>query len=246
MNCLKTLVLLIGLFLLNITGQAQENSFLDHLRIGFGGGANMANIIDLEPYNVFEDLTGAEYENNYTGMLENIGNQYFVQVEWYNNYLVVTLKPGTYTFRFSKNNTVDFTNETVELETPYLLRYLSVPLELKYNLDLQRFRPYAGISAAYSHLLGSNDASNQSFIRPRFTAGAVAGTYIDLKYIILDLNIGYLSGLHNIASKSKRFGTGSGSTFAQNDILLNKLQLSLSLLFSLQKQKRTGAVECYY
>lgn len=246
MNCLKTLILLIGLFLFSITGQAQQTNFLDHLRIGFGGGANMAHISALEPYNVFEDLTGAEYENSYSGMLENIGNQYFVQVEWYNKFLVVAVKPGTYTFRFNKNNSVIFTDETIEQQTAYLLRYLSVPVEIRYNVDLQRFRPYAGLTASYSHLLGSNDASNQSFIRPKFTAGAVAGLYIDLNYIILDLNLGYLRGLHNIASKSERYATGRGSTFAQDDILLNNLQLSLSLLFSLQKQRRTGAVECYY
>jgi len=235
-----------ALLLFSLNGQAQKTNFLDHLRIGFGGGANMAQIIDLEPYNVYEDLTGVAYENSYSGMTRNIGNQYFVQLEWYNDFLVVAVKPGTYTFRFSKNNNVIFSNESIEQETPYLLRYISVPLEIRYNVDLQRFRPYVGLTAAYSHLLGSNDASNQSFIRPRFSAGAVAGTYIDLNYIILDLNVGYLSGLHNIASKSERFGTGSGSTFAQNDILLNDLQLSLSILFSLQKQRRTGAVECYY
>jgi len=246
MNQLKKLIILAGLILFQLTGLAQQTGFLDHLRIGFGGGANMAQIIQLESYNVFEDLTGQEYNNSYTNMSQNIGNQYFVQMEWYNDFLVIGLKPGTYTFRFSKINNVIFNNETVDQETPYLLRYLSVPLEVRYNIDLQRFRPYAGLTLAYSNLLGSHDASNQSFIRPKFTAGAVAGTYIDLRYIILDLNVGYLSGLHNIASKSDRFGTGSGNTFAQDDILLNNLQLSLSLLFSLQKQKRTGAVECYY
>jgi hypothetical protein len=206
----------------------------------------MASIVVLESYNEFEDLTGAEYQNSYSGMFENIGNQYFVQVEWYNKFLVVALKPGTYTFRFSKNNNVIFTNETIAQSTPYLLRYLQVPLEVRYNLDLQRFRPYAGLSLAYANLLGSNDPSNQSFIRTRFTAGAVAGTYIDLRYIILDLNVGYLHGLNNITSKSNRYETGNGATFAQDDILLNNLQVSLSLLFSLQKQRRTGAVECYY
>lgn len=246
MDYLKTLVLLCGLFLPGIKGQAQQTNFLDHLRIGFGGGANMTHIVSLESYNVFEDLTGAEYLNSYTGMTENMGNQYFVQLEWYNDFLVVALKPGTYTFRFSKNNSVVFASETIEQETPYLLRYFSIPMEIRYNVDLQRFRPYAGITAAYSKLLGSHDASNQSFIPTKFAAGAVAGTYIDLRYIILDLNLGYLGGLHNIASKNERFETGSGNTFAQDDILLNNLQLSLSLLFSLQKQRRTGAVECYY
>jgi hypothetical protein len=95
-------------------------------------------------------------------------------------------------------------------------------------------------------LLGSFDATNQTFIRPKFTAGAVAGTYIDLRYVILDLNVGYHMGLHNITSKSNRFETGNGSTFAQDDILLNDLQISLSVLFSLQKQKHYSNVECFY
>ena len=39
-----------------MTGKAQQTNFLDHLRIGFGGGVNMASIRVLESYNVFEDL----------------------------------------------------------------------------------------------------------------------------------------------------------------------------------------------
>ncbi len=242
----RTIMIIAGI-LLQIQGlYAQKGSFLDHLRIGFGAGANGTHIIDLEPYNVFEDLTGVTYENSYTPMLQNIGNQYFVQVAWYNNYIIVALKPGTYTYRFSKLNEVIFTSETVRQETPYLLRYISVPVEIRYHVDLQRFRPYAGITTAYSHLLGSHDASNQTFIRPKFTAGIITGTYIDLRYVILDLNAGYLAGLHNIASKADRFETGSGNTFAQDDILLNNLQVSVSILFSLQKQKHFSNVECFY
>lgn len=221
-------------------------SFLDNLRFGFGGGANAAHIIDLEGYKIYEDITGAETLNAYSGILQNISNQYFVQLEWYKEGFVLALKPGTYTYRFSKNNEIVFSQETLEQSTPYLLRYLGIPLEIRYNLDLQRFRPYAGLSAAYSHLLGSHDAANQSFIRPRFSAGAVAGTYMDLGYVILDLNLGYMAGLHNIASKADRFGTGGGQTFAQDDLLLNNFQINLSILFSLQKQKTRGGIECYY
>ena len=242
----KTFFILAALLISCLNAAAQQTNFLDHLRIGFGGGVNMANIKVLESYNVYEDLSGAEYQNSYTGMFENIGNQYFVQVEWYNKFLVLALKPGTYTFRFSKNNSVIFTDETAEQSSSYLLRYLTVPLEARYNLDLKRFRPYAGLTFAYSHMLSSNDPSSESFIPTKLTAGAVAGTYIDLNFVIIDLNVGYLSGLHNITNKSKRYETGNGATFAQDDILLNNLQVSLSLLFSLQKQRRTGAVECYY
>jgi len=225
---------------------AQRGNFLDHLRFGFGAGANGSHLVDLVPFNIYEDLTGASYLNTYTGMISNIGNQYFVQAEWYDGPFILVLKPGTYTNRFSKINEVVFSTETVLQETAYLLRYLSVPVELRYNFDLQRYRPYVGFSAAYSHLLRSNDASNMTFIRPKISAGAVAGTYIDLRYIILDLNVGYRTGVHNIANKSNRFGTTGGTSFAQDDLLLNDLQVSLSVLFSLQKQRKFSNVECYY
>ena len=239
------LIILLGL-ILSCTTYGQKAGFLNQLRIGFGGGVNMAQIMDLEPYNIYEDLSGATYTNAYSDIFQNIGNQYFVQIEWFNDFLIIALKPGTYTYRFRKLNEIVFSNETVEQETPYLLRYFAVPLEVRYRFDLQRFRPYAGASIAYSNLLGSLDASNQTFISSKFTAGAVAGTYIDLRYVILDLNVGYHMGLHNITNKADRFETGGGETFAQDDILLNDLQINLSILFSLSKQKHYSNVECFY
>lgn len=242
----QILYLAILLILLPGRAAAQGGNFLDHLRIGFGAGANASQVIDLTPFNIYEDLSGQTYSNNYSGLIRNIGNQYFVQAEWYNQNFIFVMKPGTYTHRFSKINEVIFSSETIELQTSNLLRYFSIPLEFRYNLDLDRYRPYAGLSVGYSHLLPSNDAFTQTFIRPKISAGAVIGTYIDLRYIILDLNAGYRSGLHNIASKSNRFGTGDGASFAQDDMLLNDLQVSLSILFSLQKQRRFSNVECYY
>ena len=88
-----------------------------YLRIGFGGGVNTAQIAVLESYNVFEDLSGTTYLNEYTGMLKNIGNQYFVHVEWFKDILIVTMKPGTYTYRFNKINEVVFNNETTNAAT---------------------------------------------------------------------------------------------------------------------------------
>jgi len=243
----RKVAIVIGiLFLVSQGISAQRTGFLDHLRIGFGAGANMAHIIDLQSYSLYEDLTGATYESRYSELGKNFGNQYFVQAEWTRDPLVVTLKPGTYTYRFSQLNELVFNGETIGQEVPFLLRYLSLPAEVRYNMDLQRFRPYAGIAIAYSLLLGSNDPASQTFIRSRFSAGLSTGTYIDLRYVILDLNAGYQSGLHNIARKQERFETGSGTAFAQDDLLLNHLQISLSLLFSLQKQKHYSNVECYY
>lgn|GEM_PF-1079652 len=242
----QTICLALFLALLPGCAVAQGGNFLDHLRIGFGAGANTSQVIDLAPFNIYEDLTGQTYTSSYTGLLMNIGNQYFVQAEWYNDHFIVAMKPGTYTHRFSKINEVVFSNETVEQETSSLLRYITFPAEVRYNVDLNRYRPYAGLTVAYSHLLPANDAFTRTFIRPKISAGAVIGTYIDLRYVILDLNAGYRSGLHNIASKADRFGTDDGTAFAQDDLILNDLQVSLSILFSLQKQRRFSNVECYY
>lgn len=244
-NSKTILIVLLGL-MLSFSINAQKSGFINQLRIGFGGGVNFAQIIVLEPYNIYEDLSGVSYLNTYSDIFQNIANQYFVQIEWFNDYIIVALKPGTYTYRFSKLNEIVFSNETVEQENPHLLRYFTVPLEVRYRFDLQRFRPYAGASIAYSNLLGSLDASNQTFINSRFTAGAVAGTYIDLRYVILDLNVGYHMGLHNVSNKAERFETGGGGTFAQDDIMLNELQINLSILFSLSKQKHYSNVECFY
>jgi hypothetical protein len=95
-------------------------------------------------------------------------------------------------------------------------------------------------------LLRSHDPVNNTFLRSRFAAGLVAGTYVDLRYVILDLNAGYLSGLHNMTRKQDRFATGTGTAFAQDDLLLNHWQVNLSILFSLQKQRNYSNVECFY
>ncbi len=242
----RSLALCLTLALSINAGKAQLSNFLDQLRFGFGAGSNVSIVTDLSPFNIFEDMEGNSYLNEYTPLFENFGNQYFVQAEWAPSNFIITLKPGTYTSKFAKRNEIVFSEETITQTSPYLLRYFSIPLEIRYNLDLQRFRPYVGAGIAYSQLMGSHDAANQTFIRPRFTGGAALGTYIDLRYIILDLNAAYRHGLHNITRKEARFETGSGSTFAQDDILLNDLQLSLSILFSLQKQKHYSNVECFY
>ena len=69
----------------------------------------MAQIIDLEPFSIYEDLNGSSYANGYSEPFQNFGNQYFVQIEWFNKFLVILLKPGTYTYRFSKTNEIEKT-----------------------------------------------------------------------------------------------------------------------------------------
>lgn len=121
------------------------------------------------------------------------------------------------------------------------MRYFEIPLEVRYTLDLGGvFMPYAGGGFSYAHLMGSQEATNQTFIRPKMTLGGVAGTYIDLNYLILDFNVGYHYGVHIITSKANRDDTGSRDSYSQSDIRLNDLKINLSVLFSLQKKGTRG------
>jgi len=134
-----------------------------------------------------------------------------------------------------------FQDDTVDQANDVKLRYFEIPLEVRYTLDLGgTFMPYVGGGVTYAHLMGSQEATNQTFIRPRMTLGGVAGTYIDLNYLILDFNVGYHYGLHVVTSKENRDDTSSRDSYSQSDIRLNDLKVNLSVLFSLQKRKSGG------
>jgi hypothetical protein len=197
--------------------------------------------MESQSYNLYEDLTGAEYRNTYSSLFKNFGHQYFAHIDYQlTNFIAFSLKPGTYTYTFTRLTSIVFQDETVEQANEIRLRYFEIPLEVRYTADLGTFRPYAGGGLTYAHLMGSQEATNQTFIRPKITLGGVAGTYIDLNYLILDFNVGYHYGLHVITSKSSRDDTGSRDSYSQSDIRLNDLKINLSILFSLQKRTGSG------
>ncbi|KPL09097.1 MAG: hypothetical protein AMS26_23330 [Bacteroides sp. SM23_62] len=227
---------------------AQVNPFLENFRVGFGAGVNFSHIMETQSYNLYEDLTGEEYRNTYSSIFQNFGHQYFVQLDYrLMDFLALTLKPGTYTYSFTRLTNIVFQDETVEQANEIRLRYFEIPLEVRYTADLGTFMPYAGGGFTYAHLMGSQEATNQTFIRPKMTLGGAVGTYIDLNYLILDFNVGYHYGLHVITSKANRDDTGSRDSYSQSDIRLNDLSINLSVLFSLQKKSGRGRkVKCKF
>ena len=243
LNQMRELLAFSCVFILaHLTVKSQVNPFLENFRVGFGGGVNYSQIMESRSYNLYEDLTGAEYENTYSGLFKNFGHQYFVQMDYrLMDFLALTLKPGTYTYSFTRLSNIMFENDTVDQANEIRLRYFEIPLEVRYTLDLDgTFMPYVGGGFTYAHLMDSQEAANQTFIRPKMTLGGVAGTYIDLNYLILDFNVGYHYGLHVITSKANRDDTGSRDSYSQSDIRLNDLKINLSVLFSLQKRSGSG------
>lgn len=245
----KILAFSLSLLFSTTTIIAQVNPFLENFRVGFGGGVNFSHIMESQPYNLYEDLSGAEYKNTYSGLFKNFGYQYFVQVDYrLTDFIALTLKPGTYTYSFTRLSNIIFQDDTVEQANEVTLRYFEIPLEVRYTLDLGgNFMPYLGAGFSYAHLMGSLEATNQTFIRPKMTLGGVAGTYIDLNYLILDFNVGYHYGLHVITSKENRDDTGSRDSYSQSDIRLNDIKINLSVLFSLQKRGSGGRkIKCKF
>ena len=238
----KILAFTCFLLFANITIHAQVNPFLENFRVGFGGGVNFSHVLESQSYNLYEDLSGAEYKNTYSGLFQNFGHQYFAQIDYrLMDFISLTLKPGTYTYSFTRLSNIMFQDDTVEQANDVRLRYFEIPLEARYTLDLGgMFIPYVGGGFTYAHLMGSQEATNQTFIRPKMTLGGVAGTYIDLNYLILDFNVGYHYGVHIITSKANRDDTGSRDSYSQSDIRLNDLKINLSVLFSLQKMGTRG------
>mgnify|MGYP001077295931 CR=1 FL=1 len=57
-----SIILLFSTYLM----KAQVNSFLENFRVGFGAGVNFSHIMESKSYNLYEDLTGAEYKNTYS------------------------------------------------------------------------------------------------------------------------------------------------------------------------------------
>jgi hypothetical protein len=238
--------LLLVIVLFPNAAEAQGSNFLNHLRVGFGTGVNFSHVYEVDSYNLYEDLTGETYKSKYTPFYRNLGYQYYFHVDWNNDFLGVSLKPGTHTYRFKRQSEIVFQDEVVDQENPYTLRYLEIPLEVKYIYALERIQPYIGLVFSYAHLLGSNASETSSFIPSKISLGAMGGAYIDLQFLILDVNLGYNNGLHLITRKSQRSQTDRPDAYAQSDIRLNDIRLNVSVLFVLQKRRSTGKAACNY
>ena len=213
-------------------------------KYGFGGGVNFASISEINSYPLFEDITGNEYSSNYSGMFSNIGSQFFFHSELLYDNLILALKPGVYTYKFKKTDQILFNTEPVEQTNAYLLRYFQIPFEVKYMLGTGNFKPFLGASVAYGHLLQQGGEGTHSFIHPKIVASPIAGAYYSLSSFDIAFTAGYNFALHSITHEADRYNTGSNTPYAQSDIKLNDLFISISVLFSVVKNESKGALDC--
>ncbi len=220
---------------------------------GLGGGINFSNIYEANTYLLYEDMSGTTYESYYSPMFSNLGSQFFFHGEFAFNSFFLAFKPGIYTYNFSKTDEIIFNNEQLEQVSSYLLRYIQMPLEVKWVVGSGTLKPFIGGQGTPGFILRQGGTGNHSFIRPRFSAGPIAGAYIALQDFDIVLTAGYDYGLHIITNKSDRYNTTSGVTYSQSDIKQHNLNVSLSILFSIgggsggsSRGKGRGALDCVY
>lgn len=232
-------------FMLNYVS-GQSSSFLQNLRFGFGGGINFGIINSVENFQLYEDLSGESSQNEYSPLFSNFGNQYFFLAEYSKDWLVVGLRPGTYSYNFSRENILEIENSEYIQSNDFSLRYFSIPLEVKYLIDLNDFQPFIGGAASWGTLLSGTGDDNNGFINPRIYLGAVTGFYYNRGSMTFGLNIGYNYGLHVITQKDDRFNSSSSNSYSQDDLKLNDLYTNISILFSLEKKRNYSNTKCKY
>jgi hypothetical protein len=120
-----------------------------------------------------------------------------------------------------------------------------MPLDVKYRLLPNRIQPFIGGTITWGNLL-SGGAGGEGFIRNRFTLGFNGGGYYETGATTIMIQAGYNFGLHNITRKQERFETSIDNPYSLDDINLNSLNISLSLLFSLEKQRFSATRKCVY
>ena len=213
-------------------------------RYGLGGGINFSHINELNSYPLFEDVTGEEYSSTYSSIFSNLGSQFFFHGEWELKAITVVIKPGIYSYKFSKTDEIIFSTEPTEQTNNYLLRYFQIPLEVRRTIGSGTLKPYIGAAITYGHLLQQGTGGTASFIHPKFTAAPLVGAYYSFEQFDLVLDAGYNLGLHAVTREDSRTNTSSSTPYTQSDLKLNDLFVSLSVLFTLSKQNSKGALDC--
>jgi hypothetical protein len=213
-------------------------------KYGFGGGINFSNILEKKTYSLFEDISGEKYTSNYSFMFGNLGSQFFFHCEFAFDKIILAIKPGAYTYKFGKTDEIVFNSEAVEQNTEFLLRYMNFPVEVKWMIGSGKFKPFIGGEGAFGYLMRQGGDANNTFIKPRFSAGPIGGAYYSFKDFDLNLTSGYDMGLHIITSKDNRYNMSVDNPFSQSDIVLNNLHASISVLFSFEKSNLKKSLEC--
>ncbi len=252
--------------------------------VGFSGGINFTQPVVLNEFNLISSMTGEEgnfFTKDYDILFKNSGTQFHFTF-WYplTEEFHAGLNPGLATYKYSYT-TEAFWNDPFSPESEinltyrhkHKLRYIELPLTLRYVFRFEHISPYIQAGGLYSSLIAAdkhvaaelmqNTASGElpinsqgnggdvynSYIRSRLALFGGAGAAFDLKSVVLTLDMNYYIGLNNIINESARFSDASfsGTNYdLQDDLKLNHLIFNLAILFPINQITNRGSLDCIY
>ncbi len=218
-------------------------------------------------------------EKSYDGLFKNVGNQFGFSIfypAWGNFH--IGLLPAYSSYQYAYNTQYAWNGSSqysLENQTTHQqkLRYLEIPISLRYYFGYQNFKPYLEGIVSYSLLHTANkkastnytqtnelysseiqssvlqsDYSN-SYITSKFDLGVGAGISYDFNQIILMLGASYNYNLHNIINEKERYSNNlfvGNSYDVQDDLKLHSLKINLMVIFPISKLTKRSSIECHY
>lgn len=223
---------------------AQRTSNLK-LSMGFGGGANLTQSLLLEnEFVVLETLDETASSITYDPFFQNLGFQYFFHGEADFNNWILTLQPGTFNYQYGKEVMYVNDGEEQTVSYPFKLTYFLVPVEFRKKFFSDTYQPYVGARAEWGLKIAEEGAAEH--LNNKFTVGASAGIYINFDRFILNPSFAYNLGIHNVTRVSQRNNSDTAVAFTADNLTLNHLYFSLSILFPMQVESPIKGLKCDY
>ncbi|NBC84122.1 MAG: hypothetical protein GVY19_12205 [Bacteroidetes bacterium] len=222
-----------------------QNSSGTKISVGFGGGANLSQSILLEnQFQVIETLDETVSSVTYDPFIQNLGFQYFFHGEADFNNWILSLQPGTYKYAYGKEISYITDGEEQTVYYPVDLTYFIVPVEFRKKFFSDKYQPYIGARAEWGLRIAQEGAAEH--LNNKFTVGASAGLYINFTRFILNPSFAYSLGLHNLSRVAERNNSGTEVAFTADNLTLNHLYFSLSVLFPIQVESPIKGLKCNY
>ncbi len=219
--------------IISLTGNAQ---YMRNLTVGIKSGANFTIVNPTLRYSVFENSESANsdiFEKEYELFYENFAMNYAFILDYsISDNLELTFHPGFFNYNYKYNNEYDWTGSqeySVIYDFKHSIRYVDLPLGLKYNLKGDKFKPFihAGIyyglrenSTKYITRTENSSLGEFEFEKETFGAdssiimsnvGVFAGLGIaySFKHSKIGIEANFRHGLNTITRKDYRYNNNT-------------------------------------
>ncbi len=240
---------------------AANSQIMRNFTIGIKSGTNFTIVNTSVKHSIFENSESANssiFEKEYGSFIKNVGSQYaFLVYYTFNNNIEFTFQPGLFNYNYKYKNEYNWTGTqdySVIYNFKHNIRYIDLPLGIKYNLNWKKYNPYfhAGFyyglkenSTKYITKTESSSLGEYKFEKEALGAdktvitsniGIFAGGGVEYKFehskIGIEVNFRY--GFNTVTKKDFRYksNTMAGKYYdVPDDVRL--LNISIGILYAI-------------